>query len=48
MDIKFIIACCVFSFISGMYIAHMIEKGAPCEVEIKRGQVVSVMVGSRL
>jgi hypothetical protein len=41
----FIIACCVFCFITGMYVAHMIDKGRGCTVAFSRGNVTHVMVG---
>lgn len=44
---KFVIACCIFSFITGMYIAHMIEQGRGCRIEVARGQVITVTMGSR-
>jgi hypothetical protein len=47
MDIKFIIACCVFSFITGMYATHTIEKGRGCSVLMTRGQVTTVTLGDR-
>jgi hypothetical protein len=45
MDNKFLIACCVFSFITGMFIAHMIEKDRGCTVTFSKGNEVHVMAG---
>jgi hypothetical protein len=45
MDNKFLIACCVFTFITGMFIAHMIEKNRGCTVTFTKGNEVHVMVG---
>lgn len=42
---KFLIACCLFCFITGMYCAVLIEKDRGCTVEVQRGQVVTVTVG---
>jgi hypothetical protein len=39
------IACCVFSFITGMYTAHMIDKNRGCMVTYSKGNEVHVMVG---
>ena len=44
---RFFIACMMFAFITGMYVAHMIEEGRGCVVEVARGQVVTVTVGKR-
>ncbi len=47
MDYKLLIACCVFSFITGMYIAVMITKDRGCTVTYSKGNEMHVMVGSR-
>jgi|GEM_PF-5563996 len=44
---KFIVACCVFSFITGMFTAHMIEQGRGCRIEVAHGQVTTVTIGER-
>jgi len=44
---KFIVACCIFSFITGMFVAHMIEMGRGCTVEVTHGQVTTVTIGER-
>ena len=44
---KFIVACMVFSFITGMFTAHMIEQGRGCVVEVTHGQVTTVTIGSK-
>lgn len=44
---KFIVACCIFSFITGMFTAHMIEAGRGCRIEMTRGQVTIVTMGER-
>lgn len=45
METKFIIACCVFSFITGMFVAHMIEKNRGCTVSFERGKEVHILTG---
>ena len=45
MDFKLTIACCIFSFITGMYIAHLIEYSHGCTIEVKRGQMITVTIG---
>lgn len=45
METRFVIACCIFSFITGMYIAHMVQKDRGCTVEISRGQETHVYTG---
>jgi hypothetical protein len=47
MDYKLLIACCVFSFITGMYIAVLVTKDKGCTVEFKRGQESHIVVGTR-
>jgi hypothetical protein len=42
---RFVIACCVFSFITGMYVTMLIEKNRGCTVEVTRGQVTTVNIG---
>ena len=39
------ITCCVFSFITGMYTAHMIDKDKVCTVSFSRGNVTHMMTG---
>jgi hypothetical protein len=47
MDNKLLIACCVFSFITGVYIAHLIQDGRGCTVEFGHGKEVHVVIGNR-
>jgi hypothetical protein len=42
---KFLIACCVFSFICGMFATLQIEKQRGCKVEIRHGQEIFVYSG---
>lgn len=39
------IACCVFCFITGMYVAHMIDKDRGCIVTYSKGNEVHVATG---
>ena len=41
---KFLIACCVFSFITGMYVTVLVEQGRGCTVTIQKGQEIHVIV----
>jgi hypothetical protein len=43
----FIIACCVFSFITGMYTAHMIDKDRGCTVKFSHGNETHVLTGRK-
>ena len=43
----FIIACCVFSFITGMYTAHMIDKDRGCTVKFSHGTETHVLTGRK-
>jgi hypothetical protein len=45
MDNKFLIACCVFSFITGTYTAVMLNKDRGCTVTYSKDKEVHVMVG---
>lgn len=47
MDWKFLIACCIFSLITGMYIAVLVTKDRGCTVEFNRGSETHVLIGSR-
>jgi len=42
---RFLIACCVFSFIVGMFVTVEIQHGRGCTVEVQRGQVTTVTIG---
>ena len=44
---RFFWACMIFMFITGMYVAHLIEMSRGCAVEVQRGQVITVTVGNR-
>lgn len=41
------IACCVFSFIVGVFVAVMLQKDRGCTVTYRHGNQTVVMVGSR-
>lgn len=45
MDNKFLVACCVFSFITGMFVAHEIEQGRGCTVTFDKGHEMHVLIG---
>jgi len=47
MDYKFLFVCCVFSFITGMYIAVVYPKDTGCVVKMSRGQETHVLIGTR-
>ena len=47
MDNKFLIACCLFSFITGMYIAHMIDKDQGCTVTFDKGHEMHILIGRK-
>ena len=42
---KFVIACSIFSFITGMYVAHMVVEEKGCTVEIGHNNVFHVYEG---
>lgn len=42
---RFWAACCVFSFISGMFVAHIIEMGHGCTITVERGNQAHVYIG---
>lgn len=42
---RFIIACCIFSFITGIYAAVIIEQSRGCTVEIGHNNVFHVYEG---
>lgn len=44
---KFLIACCIFSFITGMYIAVMIEKDRGCTVSFSKNNETHVIIGRK-
>ena len=44
---RFFVACMIFSFITGMFVAHMIEQGRGCTVEVTHGQVTTIAIGKR-
>lgn len=47
METKFLIACCVFSFITGTYIAVLVQKDRDngCTVSFQRGNETHVLIG---
>jgi hypothetical protein len=45
METKFIVACCVFCFITGMYVSRMIDKDRGCTVTFTQGKETHVMTG---
>jgi len=42
---KFLIACCVFSFITGMYVTVLVEQGRGCTIEVTKGKTTTVTIG---
>ena len=42
---KFVIACCIFSFITGIYSAHIIEESHGCTVKFVQGKVTHILIG---
>jgi len=42
---KFVIACCIFSFVTGMYASHMIFESRACTVTFTQGKETNVIVG---
>lgn len=42
---KFLIACCTFFFITGMFVAHMIEMNHGCTITVERGNQARVYIG---
>lgn len=42
---RFFVACCIFSFICGMFITVQIEQGRGCTIEVTRGQTTTVTIG---
>jgi hypothetical protein len=45
MELKLILLCCLFSFITGLYIAVMVTKDRGCTVTYSKDNEVHVMVG---
>ena len=42
---RFWAACLVFSFICGMFVAHIIEMGHGCTITVERGNQAHVYIG---
>ena len=42
---KFVIACCIFSFICGAFFTLQVEQGHGCTVEVGHGKVTTVTIG---
>ena len=42
---KFLVACCVFSFIVGMFVTVQIENGHGCTITVERGREAHVYIG---
>jgi len=42
---KFLIACCIFSFITGMYAAQIIQLNRGCTVSFVQGKETHVLLG---
>ena len=42
---RFVVACCVFSFIVGVFVAVQVEQGRGCTIEVTKGQVTTVTIG---
>jgi len=47
MELKLILLCCAFSFITGTYTAVMVTKDRGCTVIYSKGHEMHVMVGTR-
>lgn len=47
---KFVMACCIFSFITGAYAVEMLEKNKDkgCTVSIGHGKETHVLIGRAL
>jgi hypothetical protein len=45
MELKLILLCCAFSFITGTYTAVMVTKDRGCTVTYSKDNEVHVMVG---
>lgn len=43
---KLLIACCIFSLITGMYVAVLVTKDRGCVVSFQRGGETHIFVGS--
>jgi hypothetical protein len=39
--------CCVFSFITGMYTSHMIDKDRGCTVKFSHGNETHILTGRK-
>lgn len=42
---RFIAACIIFSFITGMFLAHIIESGRSCTITFVHGKETHVFMG---
>ena len=42
---KFFYACCVFSFIVGMFVTVQIEQDRGCTITVERGREAHVYIG---
>jgi hypothetical protein len=45
MELKLILLCCLFSFITGTYTAVMVTKDRGCTVTYSKGNEVHIMTG---
>lgn len=46
---RFLIACCIFSFITGMFVCVLIEQNRShgCTIKVERDKQVRVFIGNR-
>jgi len=42
---RFVIACSIFSFITGMYVAHMVVEEKGCTITFVQGKQTQVFMG---
>ena len=42
---RFVIACCIFSFITGIYAAHVINDSRGCTVKFVQGKLTHIVIG---
>jgi hypothetical protein len=42
---RFNVACIIFSFITGMFVAHEIESGRGCVIKFTQGKETHVHIG---
>ena len=42
---RFVIACCIFSFITGMYVTHIVNDSKGCTVRFVQGNMTHIHIG---